>query len=89
MLALIYIFIYFPLCVFQTFRSFFKTYNTMSEMCFKQCIWDFGTDELRNRENRCIHRCAQTYMEATQTMGKAFADSQESIMTSAPLAVET
>ena len=66
----------------QTFRSFFKTYNTMSELCFNQCIWDFGTAELRNRENRCILRCSQTYMEATQSMGKSFAESQEALISS-------
>ncbi len=31
----------------KTFREFFKTYNTMSEMCFNLCVWDFGTNILR------------------------------------------
>lgn len=31
----------------KTFREFFKTYNTMSQICFNLCVWDFGTDELR------------------------------------------
>ena len=31
----------------KTFREFFKTYNTMSQICFNLCVWDFGTNELR------------------------------------------
>ena len=31
----------------KTFREFFKTYNTMSQICFNLCVWDFGTDQLR------------------------------------------
>ena len=31
----------------KTFREFFKTYNTMSEICFNLCVWDFGTNDLR------------------------------------------
>lgn len=31
----------------KTFREFFKTYNTMSQVCFNLCVWDFGTNELR------------------------------------------
>ena len=26
----------------------------MSELCFNQCIWDFGINTVRNREDRCI-----------------------------------
>ena len=28
------------------FRSFSKIYNHMSELCFNQCVWDFGTDKV-------------------------------------------
>ena len=28
------------------FREFSKIYNTMSEICFNQCVWDFGTKEV-------------------------------------------
>ena len=31
----------------NTFREFFKTYNTVSEICFNRCVWDFGTKDLR------------------------------------------
>ena len=31
----------------KTFREFFKTYNTMSQLCFNLCVWDFETSELR------------------------------------------
>ena len=28
------------------FREFSKIYNTMSEICFNQCVFDFGTKEV-------------------------------------------
>jgi len=61
----------------KTFREFFKTYNTMSQHCFNLCVWDFGTNELRSRETRCVMRCAQKYMDSTKEIGKCFADGQE------------
>lgn len=65
----------------ETFRSFFKTYNTMSELCFNQCVWDFGTQDVRNREERCVMRCVQQYMDSTKEIGRCF--SQEHPLTNA------
>merc|ERR1719367_1149297 len=61
----------------KTFREFFKTYNTMSQICFNLCVWDFGTNELRSRENRCVMKCVQKYMDSTKEIGKCFAEGQE------------
>ena len=58
----------------KTFREFFKTYNNMSEICFNQCVWDFGTESVRNREDRCVMRCVQHYMDATKEIGKCFTE---------------
>ena len=49
----------------KTFREFFKTYNTMSEICFNRCVWDFGTEVVRNREDRCVMKCVQVSMLLT------------------------
>ena len=40
----------------KTFREFFKTYNTMSQICFNLCVWDFGTNELRYVEGSVIKK---------------------------------
>ena len=32
----------------EQFREFSKIYNKMSELCFTQCVWDFGTDQVRS-----------------------------------------
>jgi len=62
----------------KTFREFFKTYNTMSQICFNLCVWDFGTDELRSRESNCVMKCVQKYMDSTKEIGRCFAEGQES-----------
>jgi len=57
----------------EQFREFSKIYNTMSELCFNQCVWDFGTTEIRNREERCAMNCTENYMKASKVMGNSFA----------------
>lgn len=61
----------------KTFREFFKTYNTMSQICFNLCVWDFGTNELRSRESRCVMKCAEKYIDSTKEIGRCFAEGQE------------
>jgi len=60
----------------DTFREFSKIYNTMSESCFTRCVWDFGTDKVRDREDRCIMRCAQNYLQMTKVVGDTFTEGQ-------------
>ena len=36
-------------------RSFSKIYNNMSELCFNQCVWDFGTDQVNLHSFLKIH----------------------------------
>ena len=55
-------------------RSFFKTYNAMSESCFNDCIWDFGTMKVRSREERCVSRCTTNYLQANKAIGEKVAD---------------
>jgi len=59
-----------------TFREFSKIYNTMSEICFNHCVWDFGTDQIRNREMRCAMNCTEQYLKMTKLVGNEFAKGQ-------------
>lgn len=70
-----------------TFRSFFQTYNTISEYCFNHCVWDFGTRDLRNREDRCVMRCTSHYLQSTKEIGNAFTEGQAAVMGGAVNAV--
>merc|ERR1711988_1921893 len=56
------------------FREFSKIYNKMSELCFNECVFDFGTSEVRNREERCAMSCTEKYMKATKAMGSSFTE---------------
>jgi len=58
------------------FRSFSKIYNNMSELCFNQCVWDFGTDQVRDREMRCALNCTEHFMKSQKQLGAAFTESQ-------------
>jgi len=63
----------------EQFREFSKIYNTMSQLCFNQCVWDFGTSQIRNREARCALNCTENYMKATKMMGESFAPSSATV----------
>ena len=65
----------------KTFREFFKTYNTMGELCFNQCIFDFSISSMKNREERCIMRCVNRYLSASKEIQKVFAEDQASVIT--------
>jgi import inner membrane translocase subunit TIM9 len=51
----------------------------MSQLCFNQCVWDFGTSQIRNREARCALNCTENYMKATKMMGESFAPSSATV----------
>merc|ERR550534_2607989 len=55
----------------EQFRSFSKIYNNMSELCFNQCVWDFGTDQVRDRELRCALNCTE-HFKNSETDGSRF-----------------
>ncbi len=59
-----------------TFREFSQIYNKMSDICLNLCVWDFGTDQVRNREDRCAMKCAEKYLKMTKVMGASFAEGQ-------------
>ena len=65
----------------KTFREFFKTYNKMSELCFEQCVWDFGLEAVRGREERCINKCVNHYLSASKEIQKVFAEDQAHLIT--------
>ena len=60
----------------------------MSELCFNQCVWDFGTDQVnlpsyyktiiqvRDREMRCALNCTEHFMKSQKQLGAAFTESQ-------------
>ncbi len=65
-----------------TFRSFFGTYNSLSEECFNACVWDFGVRPLRAKEVRCVDRCAGHRLTSTKEIGERFAEAKEKEMES-------
>ena len=65
----------------KTFREFFKTYNKMSKLCFDQCVWDFSSDSVTYREEKCLNKCVNIFMSANKEIQKVFAEDQASILT--------
>ena len=65
----------------KTFREFFLTYNKMSEICFSNCVWDFGISTMRSREERCMNKCVNHYLTANKEIQRVFAEDQAALLT--------
>ena len=45
----------------KQFRDFLGQYNQLSENCFKHCIWDFRTRDVKNQEDSCVSNCVDKF----------------------------
>lgn len=43
-------------------REFLKTYQRVTQVCFLDCVQDFGTRDLTAVENKCQENCLKKYM---------------------------
>ncbi len=55
-----------PFLQAATFRSFYRTYNSLSEECFHFCVWDMGVAKMRAKEARCVDACAANHLAVTK-----------------------
>ena len=56
----------------KTFRDFMSNYNKLSEICFDDCVWDFTTRKVLNKESTCALNCAEKYLKMNQRVSARF-----------------
>ena len=56
----------------KTFRDFMSNYNKLSEICFEDCVWDFTTRKVLNKESTCALNCAEKYLKMNQRVSARF-----------------
>jgi len=60
----------------KTFRDFMANYNKLSEICFDDCVWDFTTRKVLNKESTCALNCAEKYLKMNQRVSARFQEFQ-------------
>ena len=53
----------------KQFRDFLGQYNQLSENCFKHCIWDFRTRDVKNQEDSCVSNCVDKFTKVWMSDG--------------------
>lgn len=57
-------------------KDFLAQYNKVSEMCFKNCAWDFTTRSVLKKEETCVMNCMEKYLKASERISQRFQEFQ-------------
>mmetsp|Transcript_16306 Transcript_16306/g.35261 ORF Transcript_16306/g.35261 Transcript_16306/m.35261 type:complete len:109 (-) Transcript_16306:648-974(-) len=55
-------------------RDSLKMYNNLVERCFKECVEDFRGKALSNKEEQCVAKCCEKFMNVTGRVGIRFGE---------------
>ncbi|KAF5821547.1 putative Tim10-like domain superfamily protein [Helianthus annuus] len=55
-------------------RDSLRTYNTLVEKCFTDCVDTFWRKTLHKHEEACVKRCAEKFMKHSMRAGLRFAE---------------
>uniref|UniRef100_A0A0L8G4G8 Mitochondrial import inner membrane translocase subunit n=1 Tax=Octopus bimaculoides TaxID=37653 RepID=A0A0L8G4G8_OCTBM len=60
----------------KQFREFLSSYNKLSSMCFIDCVNDFTTRQVLDKESSCAINCMEKYLKMTQRITQRFQEYQ-------------
>ncbi|XP_046382448.1 mitochondrial import inner membrane translocase subunit Tim9 [Ischnura elegans] len=60
----------------KSFRDFLTSYNKLSEICFVDCVWDFTTRKVLDKEDKCALNCMEKYLKMNQRISQRFQEFQ-------------
>lgn len=49
-------------------------YSTLTQNCFSDCVQDFTSSKLSNKESECIAKCADKFLKHSERVGQRFAE---------------
>ncbi|KAI8884181.1 hypothetical protein K501DRAFT_248364 [Backusella circina FSU 941] len=58
----------------KTMSEFLKQFTTVVDVCFKRCAQDFQTKAVTRRENECVNRCADVFIQHTKRVEQVFSE---------------
>ncbi|KAJ2783215.1 protein transporter tim9 [Coemansia javaensis] len=61
-------------------RDFMRMYSTLVARCFDDCVTDFTSTKLSERELACANRCTLKNMKLNERIGQRFAEESAKLM---------
>ncbi|KAJ5483995.1 Mitochondrial import inner membrane translocase subunit tim9 [Penicillium diatomitis] len=66
-------------------KEFMTMYSKMVQRCFDDCVTDFTTKSLTNREETCLMRCIDKNLKSSQRLNERFQEQNAAMMQSGQL----
>lgn len=60
----------------KTFRDFLTQYNRLTQTCFTDCVREFNSRDLSDKETKCVFNCLEKFMKITQRISLRFQEYQ-------------
>lgn len=57
-----------------------QMYSKLVQRCFDDCVNDFTTKSLINREEGCVMRCVDKWMKGSERLGQRFQEQNAAMM---------
>ncbi|PYI07330.1 mitochondrial intermembrane space translocase subunit Tim9 [Aspergillus sclerotiicarbonarius CBS 121057] len=61
-------------------KEFMTMYSKLVQKCFDDCVNDFTTKSLINREEGCVLRCVDKYMKGSARLNERFQEQNAAMM---------
>ncbi|KAL4946043.1 hypothetical protein BDV06DRAFT_168318 [Aspergillus oleicola] len=66
-------------------KSFMTMYSKLVQKCFDDCVNDFTTKSLINREESCVMRCVDKHLKGSARLNERFQEQNAAMMQSQQL----
>ncbi|KAL4884234.1 mitochondrial import inner membrane translocase subunit tim9 [Aspergillus karnatakaensis] len=66
-------------------KEFMAMYSKLVQRCFDDCVNDFTTKSLINREESCLMRCVDKHMKGSARLSERFQEQNAAMMQSGQL----
>ncbi|KAJ5921620.1 hypothetical protein N7454_009094 [Penicillium verhagenii] len=63
-------------------KEFMTMYSKMVQRCFDDCVNDFTTKSLINREEQCVMRCVDKHLKSSARLQERFQEQNAAMMQS-------
>lgn len=61
--------------------DFMRLYTSLVDRCFNDCVNDFTSENLTDRENSCLTKCAEKFLKHSERVGTRFQEQNQKLMT--------
>ncbi|VEU21533.1 DEKNAAC102628 [Brettanomyces naardenensis] len=61
-------------------NDFMRLYTSLVDRCFNDCVNNFTSDKLTDREETCLNKCAEKFLKHSERVGQRFQEQNQQLM---------